>query len=127
MTQKTFNCSSSNSLPKYKKLNKYKSINYDNNNTIFSSQSSSSDNPNLNNILQKCINKNEKFKISRNKLSNIISQTKSNRKNISNRLNSNYTKSVEEFKKFNKAKSLIYDNFENKLLALLNFLKCRRI
>ena len=119
LTQKTFNCSSSNSLPKYKKLNKYKSINYDNNNTIFSSQSSSSDNPNLNNILQKCINKNEKFKISRNKLSNIISQTKSNRKNISNRLNSNYTKSVEEFKKFNKAKSLIYDNFENKKIVVI--------
>ncbi len=98
-----FHISSSNSLSKYVKNNKKNKLfnHFDNSNIpncIFSSQRSTSDTSNLN-ILQNNMNNKDIIKISRNKISNIISQTKSFKKNITNRLSSNHTKSVEEFKK----------------------------
>ena len=103
LSKTNFHISSSNSLKKNQKKNyntKYNIFNHfdNNNNIIYSSQRSTSDTSNRNfrnNI------KNERIKISRNKLNNIISQTKTFRKNISNKLSSNHTRSVEEFKKIN--------------------------
>ena len=103
LSKTNFHISSSNSLKKNQKKNyntKYNIFNHfdNNNNIIYSSQRSTSDTSNRNfrnNI------KNERIKISRNKLNNIICQTKTFRKNISNKLSSNHTRSVEEFKKIN--------------------------
>ncbi len=98
-----FHISSSNSLSKYVNNNKKNKIfkHFDNSNIpnfIFSSQRSTSDTSNLN-ILQNNINNKDIIKISRNKINCIISQTKSYKKNITNRLSSNHTKSMEEFNK----------------------------
>jgi hypothetical protein len=98
-----FHISSSNSLSKYVNNNKKNKIfkHFDNSNIpnfIFSSQRSTSDTSNLN-ILQNNINNKDIIKISRNKINSIISQTKSYKKNITNRLSSNHTKSMEEFNK----------------------------